>query len=57
MPVRSLLQHLLQPRDLLLLPGNPVVASGDTVLPAGMRAEVVQILAGILLHSCQESQL
>ena len=32
------------------------VASEDTVLPPGMRAEVVLILAGILLHSCQESQ-
>jgi hypothetical protein len=35
---------------------GPAVASEDTVLPQGMRAEVVLILAGILLHSCQESR-
>jgi hypothetical protein len=35
---------------------GPVVASEDTVLARGMRAEVVLILAGILLHSCQESR-
>jgi hypothetical protein len=35
----------------------PVVASADTVLPQGMRAEVVLLLAGILLHSCQELRL
>src|SRR5215472_12618378 len=35
---------------------QPAVASDHTVLPQGMRAEVVLILAGILLHSCQESR-
>jgi hypothetical protein len=35
---------------------EPAVVSEDTVLPQGMRAEVVLILAGILLHSCQESR-
>jgi len=35
---------------------QPAVASEHTVLPQGMRAEVVLILAGILLHSCQESR-
>jgi len=35
---------------------QPAGASEHTVLPQGMRAEVVLILAGILLHSCQESR-
>jgi hypothetical protein len=32
------------------------VANDDTVLPQGVRTEVVLILAGMLLHSCQESR-
>jgi hypothetical protein len=36
---------------------EPAVAREDTVLLQGMRAEVVLILAGILLHSYQESRL
>jgi hypothetical protein len=35
---------------------EPALVSEDAVLPQGMRAEVVLILAGILLHSCQESR-
>jgi hypothetical protein len=30
------------------------VADGDAVLSQGVRTEVVLILAGMLLHSCQE---
>jgi hypothetical protein len=34
----------------------PAAPDGETVLPAGMRAEVVLILAGMLLHGCQEAR-
>ena len=53
MPVRFLVRHLQLPRD-RLLPRNRAVVSEDTVFPQSIRAEVVLILAGILLHSCQE---
>jgi hypothetical protein len=52
MPVRFLVRHLVLAKD-RLLQGTAVV-SEDTVFPQSLRAEVVLILAGILLHSCQE---
>lgn len=33
----------------------PAPPHGETILPQGVRAELVGILAGMLLHRCQET--
>jgi hypothetical protein len=36
-------------------PVTPVPPHDETILPQGVRAELVVILAGMLLHRCQEA--
>jgi hypothetical protein len=54
--MRRGMRELMNTYSLCAAPPAVSAVANDAVLPQGLRTDVVLILAGMLLHRCQESR-